>query len=433
MLPQSSADQYKRQQQIALLTVTAAGKLWQGMDDDFTASWTRVGADITAVAQTGRLAAATVAASYLPAVLAETNQDGTAYGEIVPAAFISAAPDGRSMSTLLDESVIKARVAVAGGRTSSEALLEAGRWLTGTLLTVMADTGRAVNAADIAQRPSITGYTRMLNPPSCSRCAILAGKWFRWNEGFLRHPRCDCRHIPSSEDTAGDLRTDPYEYFNSLSKDDQAKIFGRIDARAIEAGGDIYRVVNIGHKTKAGWSGRGLATAKGHLRYGTPSRMTVDDIFRTAGTRTNAIRMMEEEGYITGPQIRGGNILGNGPAAQGFGQLGKGGKAKAATDAVLQANATGVRDPLNRYTMTAAERRLYDAKTRLDIGRTGIWPQSVGANSADKYSPTRPITAGQLSTLQRELANQRKKLAAEMNKPGGAPSLERLARALGLI
>lgn len=35
------------------------------------------------------------------------------------------------------------------------------------------------------------GYVRMLTPPSsCDRCVILAGRWYRWNQGFERHPMC---------------------------------------------------------------------------------------------------------------------------------------------------------------------------------------------------------------------------------------------------
>ncbi len=95
----------------------------------------------------------------------------------------------------------------------------------------------------------------MLNPPSCSRCIILAGRWYRWNEGFRRHPRCDCQHIPASESVAGDMRVDPYETFRSMTLEEQERTFGRSQARAIRDGADIYRVVNINQ--------RGLATAKG--------------------------------------------------------------------------------------------------------------------------------------------------------------------------
>lgn len=378
---------------------------------------------MVSLVQTGRAAAAASSLAYVPAVLEETGQRNDPVGIVSTEGFLQSAPDGRDMGTLLDESTIRAKVAAARGAASSEALATAGSWLTGTLLTVMADTSRGIVATDIAQRPTITGYVRMLNPPSCSRCAILAGKWFRWNAGFQRHPRCDCRHIPSSEDMAGDLRTDPYAYFHSLSKDDQYRMFGKSNARAINEGADIYRVVNIDQ--------RGLGTVKSARKYGTPHRMTPDDIFQVAGTRTNAIKMLEHEGYITGPQVRGGNILGQ---REGFGQLGKGGNARAASDAVKKARDTGQRDPLNRYTMTAAERRLYDAKVRLDVARTGVYPRSVGANSADKFVRPERITPKQLELIEQQYRDEVAKLAPAPGSTRRQPaaSVLRLADLLGI-
>lgn len=388
------------------------------MGPDFGSSWADIRPQMIDVVQLGRAAAASSSLGYTTAVLAETGQVAAPVGVVNPSAFLVTAPDGRPLESLLDQSVIRAKIGVQRGSSVSTALDLAGRWLTALLLTVMADTGRGVVSADIAQRPTLTGYVRRLNPPSCERCIILAGKWFRWNEGFLRHPKCDCRHIPISEADSSDLRLDPYAYFKSLPPQTQEKTFGRIEARAIREGADIYRVVNVGNPH------RGLSTAKGALKFGTPSRMTIDDIFRTAGTRTNAIRMMEREGYITGPQVRGGNILGQ---VEGFGQLGKGGNARAVSNAVVEARKTGVRDPLNRYTMTAAERRLYDAKVRLDVGRTGVWPQSIGANSADKYTKPRPITPDELRVLETAYFTEVAKL------PTAPESVRILAGLLGII
>ncbi|WP_116282416.1 hypothetical protein [Subtercola boreus] len=415
MLPQSATSYYETQQRIAVATAAGAKKFWRRMGPDFDSSWADVVTPLLNWVQTGRAAAVASSIGYTADVLQETNVDAAPVGVLSPAGFLSSAPDGRSMGSLLGESVVKAKSAVGSGLSAPLALQQAERWLTGTLLTVMSDTGRSVVAAGIAQRPTLQGYTRMLNPPSCSRCAILAGKFFRWNSGFLRHPRCDCRHIPTNENMAGDLTTDPYKYFHSLSPEAQEKTFGRSEARAIREGADIYRVGNIQQ--------RGLATSKGHLRYGTPSRMTVDDIFRTAGTRTNAIKMLEHEGYITGPQVAGGNIVGR---IEGFGALGKGGKARAASDAVKQARETGVRDPLNRYTMTAAERRLYDAKYKLDVARTGVYPRTVGLSSADKYVAPKPITPMQLAHIEQAYANEVAKLATS------ASSVRRLAQLLGI-
>src|SRR5690606_6627480 len=86
-----------------------------------------------------------------------------------------------------------------------------------------------------------SGYVRMVNPPCCPRCAILAGRWYRWSAGFQRHPRCDCVHIPSRESVAGDLRTDPEALFR------EGKIRGLTEAetQAIRDGADMARVVNV--------------------------------------------------------------------------------------------------------------------------------------------------------------------------------------------
>ena len=365
---------------------------------------------------------------YVEGVLEETGQAAAPTGVLVPARFLATAPDGRDVGTLLDQPAIRARSAIRDGATVDSALAEAENLLTAMSLTVMADTRREVYQADIGQRPTLTGYVRMLNPPSCERCVILAGKWFRWNEGFRRHPRCDCQHIPSSENVGGDLRTDPYEYFNSLSEKAQDRLFGGSEARAIRDGGDIYRVTN----TRM----RGLGTASSARRYGTPSRFTVDDIYRMAGTRTRAIEMMRAEGYI---RDRGQVAIAMSPgvrtdaqilaAGRGQGTYRIGGRTVTTARAQrYDAAATGARNPLDRATMTAAERRLYDSAYRLQYARTnGFVPRSIGANSADVASGARGVVAtpDRLDELRDALDRQISRI------PSGS-SLERLYRALDL-
>lgn len=246
---------------------------------------------VLSVIAEGRTYTVNVAKPYTGRVLAETGQTAAATGALVTARFVRDAPDGRDMGSLVDQSMIVAKSAVANGATATRALETAGSWLTGTVLTVLADTRRQVYHADIIQRPAVGGYARMLNAPSCSRCVILAGKWFAWNAGFQRHPRCDCIHIPASESLGTDFRTDPQEYFDSLTVKQQDKTFTKQGARAIRDGADIQRVTNV-HM-------RGLGTAKSARRYGTPSRMTIDDIYRQAGTRENAIRLLQREGYVS--------------------------------------------------------------------------------------------------------------------------------------
>ncbi|MEV6897460.1 hypothetical protein [Amycolatopsis sp. NPDC051372] len=106
----------------------------------------------------------------------------------------------------------------------------------------MQDAGRAAVTAMGTGRGA-TRYVRMLNGKSCARCAILAGRVYRVS-AFPRHDRCDCKNVPTVEDTADDWRTDPKQYFRSLSTEDQDAVFGEAGARAIRDGADMSQVVN---------------------------------------------------------------------------------------------------------------------------------------------------------------------------------------------
>lgn len=371
--PQAAASNYETQQRIGAVAAVTASRLWARMGDDFDTGWASIERPLVSVVTEAQTVAAATSTRYLERVIYETGDVDLPAGEIRPEAFAGTAGDGRALSGLMFGAVTSAKNAIAAGATVAEALAVGGRQLRMTTLTAVADAQREATSAGIAVRPAIGGWVRMLNLPSCSRCIILAGKWFRWNEGFQRHPRCDCRHIPSSESIAGDMTTDPYAAFESMSREEQDAKFGRSEARAIRDGGDIFRVVNV--------QSRGLGTASAARRYGTPSRLTVDDIYRQAGTRTNAIRMLTQEGYITGPQVAGGNIVGT---REGFGALGRGGTRVAASAAVRTARTTGVRDPLNRYTMTAAERRLYDAHSMVETVRAGRNPWVRGRPVSDQ-------------------------------------------------
>lgn len=158
------------------------------------------------------------------------------------------------------------------------------------------------------------GYVRMLTPPSCDRCVILAGRWYRWNKGFERHPMCDCVHIPAAESKAQDITVDPMEYFDSLSEADQNKYFGKANSLAIREGADITQVVNQ-NRTKGSMftadDGRRY-TNEGLTRRSLPQharkqrgldpmvlRPTVWQIYRdSAGNREAATQALRDFGYI---------------------------------------------------------------------------------------------------------------------------------------
>lgn len=427
--PRTAMQQYQRQQQIAAVTVSALTRLWALAGTDFSEGWRRIRSRAVGTMQLGRAATIHAGMPYTAAVLAETGQSGAPSGVLVPATFLEFAPNGFPVQNTLDRLPVVAKQAVAGGATTIEARAHASTWLSGVTLTMLADTRRDVYQADIVQRPKVTGYVRMLNAPSCDRCVILAGKRFLWNQGFQRHPNCDCIHIPASEQVAGDLSTDPYAYFNSLDEAGQEKLFGKHGAQAIRDGADIYRVGN----TRT----RGLGTASGNARYGTPNKRTVEDIYSHDRDRRFVIENLKYHGYITGPQAAGGNILGNDPSARiltggrGRGAYTVGGQTVTTSRASkYDALVSGHRDPLNRATMTAAERRLYDAHYRAQWANAGYQPNSVGANSADRGLGLRPITSADATAARNALEKQR----AIASDPKQSPQQVRdLARLLGLL
>lgn len=429
--PKSTILQYDRQQQIAAVTVVAMRRLALRIGDDFDAGWWRVRPQAVQTLQLGRAAAVHAAIPYTSTVLAETGQRGAAVGAVVPAGFLAAAPNGAPVVETLDALPVKAKQAVAGGASPTAARIAAASWLGRVALTMLADTSRDVVQADMIARPAVTGYVRMVSAGACDRCIILAGRRYLWNQGFLRHPNCNCRHIPAAENVAGDAMTDPYEYFKGMSEAEQDRVFGKYGARAIRDGADIYKVTNVRM--------RGL-TVPGRddlVRYGGQVRRTVTDIYMRDRNRQFVIENLQHHGYITGPQTAGGNILGNDPAGRilaagrGRGTYTVGGQTVTTSRAArYDALTTGVRDPLNRSTMTAAERRLYDAHYRAQWADAGYRPNTIGANSADRGLGLRPISASDAQQahqrLQREIAIAR--------DSGQSPaSVQNLARILGLL
>lgn len=225
----SAVEHYRRQQRITALGLAAARRARRG-------GTLRV---VTAVAAFQN-AAAQDAVAAVPLMLEEQGLEAPPEGGVNVAAFAGVASDGRALDTLVEQA-----------RTQFQ--------FDQIVTTQLQDMARQAAGVALAARPRVSGYVRQLNPPSCSRCAVLAGKFYRWNAGFLRHPLCDCRHIPASEDTAGDLRTDPDAYFKSLDPVQQDKIFTKSGAQAIRDGADLNQVVN------ARRSAAGLSRAGGRL------------------------------------------------------------------------------------------------------------------------------------------------------------------------
>lgn len=259
----SAARAYDRAQRAEIAQAVAAVKRqWRRMGPDFDRSYARLEPTLLRIAYQAQTRLAAAAQGYVPDVLEDTGQlaviDAAARTSVRP--LIGVAGDGRRVDSLLYGSVIQAKTAIDTGASVSQALRVGGKFLTKASSTLLSDTSRQSEALAIGVRP-VTGYVRMLVAPSCSRCVVLAGKWFRKNQGFQRHPRCDCRHVPSSEGVAGDMTMDSGAYFDSLTTGQQDKTFTKAGAEAIRNGADVNQVVNARRGMKL--SQGGLVTTEG--------------------------------------------------------------------------------------------------------------------------------------------------------------------------
>lgn len=367
-------------QRIQALGVLAAADLWaEASLTDLSGSWAAQVALLAPVLSGLQVKAATAGAAYGAASIAEQGVYEAPTHFVDPSKFGGVASDGRSLEGLLFAPIPHVKLLIAGGVAPERALVQGGKFLTTVIRTQVADAGRGASSVDIAARPR-TGFTRMLNPPSCSRCAILAGRFYRWNTGFARHPRCDCVHIPTQENVAGAVTTDPYEYFNSLSASEQDKAFTKAGAQAIRDGGDMFQVVNSRRGMKPG----GLITTEGTSKRGAygkgkPPRLTPEGIYSRNLPRAETLKLLEQNGYLLpGGQQPLGAIRGG---REGYGALGRGGTRVGARQAVEDARRAGIRDG-SQYTMTEAERRVSNATLNWDAVREGRNP----------YSSRKPLT-----------------------------------------
>jgi hypothetical protein len=294
---------YVARQLLARRAVLAARQTWSRIDNEaIRQSWQRsVGPSILTMTTDAQTESAAAANTTVTAMLVAQGVDASPAVRVAPQAFAGVASDGRDLPSLLELSNVYALRRIGAGQAPGDAIAYAGRWLELVVGLQVVDAGRVASGVAIASRPWVTGWIRMLSPPSCSRCVVLAGKWFGWNDGFERHPRCDCLHIPAAEDTLHDLRTDPRAYFNSLSRLEQDATFGKTGAQAIRDGADIGQVVNArdGMYTASVGGRQVLATHSSAKRSPHGLRLMPEQIYEIAGdNRAEAIRLLTAHGYL---------------------------------------------------------------------------------------------------------------------------------------
>jgi len=288
----------------------AVSRLWRGVGEDFDATYARIEPALLSVLFTAQERVADGALAYVPDVLGDASDPLYASAG---SRFVGVAGDGLPVASMAYGAVIQAKQAVAAGLDVAEALARGGRHLTLATGTVLSDTGRAAEkVSGGAHRVRL--WTRMLNPPSCGRCVILAGKTSRQSEAFNRHPGCDCRNVPSTEDTGDDARTDPKAYLDGLSSAEQDRVLGsKANGQAFRDGADTNQLINAyrrkGAVRPAQINGQGIkftregTTRRGHAYWQMSQAQYVREqsVFRdgTKYYKLKAPRLMPETIYKT--------------------------------------------------------------------------------------------------------------------------------------
>lgn len=287
---------YVRQQRIAQAAIDRASRAWALLDRaDLTTSWNGgLGPYLTRVLSTAQVTAAAGATAYTSAVVTDVGRRPSPAGVVNPAAFGGYGADGRSLADLLYLAVIDVKEAISLGIDIDLAMNGGlGKLLT-YIDTEVADASRAAVQVAGTADSQVIGYVRYLSPPSCSRCIVLAGKFFKHNEGFARHPKCDCQHRPITRAEWDEHRTDisssPRTYVEQSTDAQLADSgFSQAEVKALREGADMSRVVN---------AHRGLYVA-GEQRGARGGRPTVAAIYRQAGEdRQEAVDLLRRAGYL---------------------------------------------------------------------------------------------------------------------------------------
>lgn len=379
MIPAPAVSQYKLSQRLQAIGQMHVRNAWAQVQVGLlTESWQVIvrNSGIESAVTDLQVAAATAGASYGAATLAAQGLYDAPQAFVDPRAFGGFAADGRSLAGLLYAAVPHTKNLIAGGMGPAVAKISGGKFLELVTKTTIADAGRGAAGVDTFARPN-TGYVRMLNPPSCARCSLLAGKFYKHNAGFLRHPGCDCIHIASTEGAVNGgksegLIEDPYEYFQSLSESDQDRAYTKAGAQAIRDGGDIFQVVNSRRGMKPG----GLITTEGTTKRGAygkgkPPRMTPEGIYSQNLSRQQTLRLLEKNGYILpGGQNPNGVIRGAGPGFSSKANMTAAQKRVQTATLNWQAMNEG-RNPFGRGPLTPALKASIEANYRKTLDNRG--------------------------------------------------------------
>lgn len=250
----AAAREYDEQQRLTALAVITAERLA-----------TRGSQTVARAVNTYQAAAITLSLGTLGALLAEQGIDQSADATVAPASLLTG---------------ITATVGMLDAADSPQASVRLVKTLVG-------DAARTARAVDVATRPAVTGWVRYLRLPSCSRCVVLAGRVYRYSQGFQRHPGCDCGMMPTTHTLGRDLVTDPQTALDS------GKVTGlsQADREALDLDADLGQVVNVRRKAAGLTIGSSVIQRKG--------RLTPQGCLMFGSDRADVLRLLRRYQYVT--------------------------------------------------------------------------------------------------------------------------------------
>lgn len=346
-----AADYQSRQISLAARTASTVVGLWRTVNPaSMSVGWALVAFQAAALVKRAQFVMAANVDPYMESIADAFGAVSVTEAGLQPLGFAAGlTSEGGPMGGLLLTGPISAKRAIASGLSPAAAMDSGAAALRTVVESQVAGVSAAASQVSMFMRdapapPSLEpfkgpgghtyvkgsdglvkpyfrpqSYVRMVQPGACSRCVILAGKYYHKATPFLRHPRCHCTVIPVDENVDDYPLTDPKAYYDSLSPTERVKTFGKAGADAIDAGADMSQVVNTRkgmyvtkgglQATREGTTKRGLygATQRSFTKEGATSkysrtiqaRLMPEEIFRLAGgNRDEAIRLLRQYSYI---------------------------------------------------------------------------------------------------------------------------------------
>lgn len=288
--PEAPASAYQAaQSRAAMGAALAAIGIWRDIDGkDLDRSFASLLPRLLAVVAQAQFAAAQAGVSFLARMLRlqDVRPSGPA---LAPEAFAGLTGDGRPMGALLYGPVALSKHYIGQGARIADVITREEAHMALLVRTQVQDAGRMALQSQMAAETEVRGYVRKVNLPACARCIILSGRFYRYSDGFLRHPNCDCTMIPVAVGSDMVFAEDPAELMARMLADHPGRLRKSLtegDFRALEHGADLNQVVNAhrGMTTAAGPGRRVKVTAEGTTKRGFAGRRSIREAGAKRGT-----------------------------------------------------------------------------------------------------------------------------------------------------